>query len=873
MARRSTELLHSWVLVAKNLCQTVAGLIHYGQMPEWLAAVARHEPALTADELADGAAQMIAYRALAARLCSHTSKGHPSALQTTCPRLNAWLMLGRDASVPGFCFAAKPMAGEQTDRLYLYERFLAAYHSQKRRQRGVFYTPVELADFIVRGIDEILQRQFGLRDGLADTSTWGDMAARHPAVVIPQGIDRQAPFVRILDPAVGTGAFLIAAVRHIHRRLEEKWRKEGRSPVEIRGLWNEYVPEDLLGRLFGLELMPVPAAVALEELADELAATGYEFTGKETVHLALGNSLEEPVPGRPAVDWPMTVVLGNPPYRGLSATKNAWIEGLLRQPLRRGEVPGYYEVDGQPLAERKVWLQDDYVKFLRYGQSRIEQSGCGVMGYVTNHSFLDNPTFRGLRRSLMRTFSEMRLVDLQGSAKRGPRTGGDENIFEIAQGVAVGLFSRPPDARGEQVYHGQIWGSRETKLAALAGDACQLGAAAISPVAPFYFFVPSAPPAPPEYEAAWPLPRAMPQYVSGAVTARDAIVFGWNPEELLARIGQFRDPALSDDDLRNRYFVGKGSPRYPPGDSRGWKLPVARRQLAERADWERFVTPCLYRPFDIRPLYYAPFMVDWPRTDLMQHLVAGDNLALVTARQQSQQGCTWRLVTVSRQVTESCAISNKTREINYVFPLHVAADSNFAADFVDEIAARIGLNYLPARCGNLQSDFGPVDLFHYCFGLLCDPAYRLRYAAYLQRDFPRIVLPEGRDEFARRVLEGADLAAFHLLDERYPAASWNGGGVGNPFACAEVSWEGSGDWTIGAGFPRYAPGLVAIHDARGCRGVSQRAWECWIGSYQPAKKWLKDRRGRALTLAEAEHYRRMVIALDAIARMTEGEMA
>ena len=301
--------------------------------------------------------------------------------------------------------------------VHFYETFLAAYNPQERERRGVYYTPEPVVSYIVRSVDHLLKEKFHRPTGLADTNTM------------------------ILDPATGTGTFLYFVIREIYEALENQ-----------RGTWDTYVRNHLLPRVFGFELLMAPYTVAHMKLGIELREMGYTFRDEGRLGVYLTNTLEETARASEAMfsqfiaeeadaatavkrDRPIMVVLGNPPYSGHSANKGKWIDGLVRD---------YYFVDGQPLGERNPkWLQDDYVKFIRFGEWRINQTGEGVLAFVTNHGYLDNPTFRGMRQQLMQTFTDIYIIDLHGSARKketAPDNSADENVFDIMQGIAIGIF-------------------------------------------------------------------------------------------------------------------------------------------------------------------------------------------------------------------------------------------------------------------------------------------------------------------------------------------------------------------------------------------------------------------------------------------------
>ncbi|HRE94597.1 MAG TPA: hypothetical protein PL050_10185 [Fimbriimonadaceae bacterium] len=357
--------------------------------------------------------------------------------------------------------------------IHFYEDYLKAYNKNLKIKRGVFYTPQPVVSYIVRSVNELLQTEFGVEDGLASTVTWGDIAAKNPDINTPEGTNSDDPFVVILDPATGTATFLIEVIDVIHKHLKAKWKaspdscwamlRDAKPPQEgakqaFDEFWNAYVPDHLLRRLYGYELMMAPYAIAHMKVGLKLTETGYRYRSNQRVRIYLTNALEpaSEIQARLALDWEalahealavravketqrFTVVIGNPPYSGHSANSSKDAKG--KRNFIGKLVHDYYFVDGKPLGEKNPkWLQDDYVKFLRFGQYLIEQAGVGALGMITNHSYLDNPTFRGMRRSLMQSFDELRFLDLHGNSKRkevAPDGSRDENVFDIQQGVAI----------------------------------------------------------------------------------------------------------------------------------------------------------------------------------------------------------------------------------------------------------------------------------------------------------------------------------------------------------------------------------------------------------------------------------------------------
>ena len=426
--------------------------------------------------------------------------------------------------------------------IHFYELFLKEYDAEKRTQRGVFYTPRPVVSYIVRSVHALLRSEFGLTDGLADTATWGEMAERREGLRIPDDIAPAQGFVQILDPATGTGTFLVEAIALIHKTLVAKWQAQGHGETKRDALWNAYVPKHLLPRLHGYELLMAPYAIAHLKIGLKLYETGYRFGSHERARVYLTNALESAqdvsqgafdfvIPAladeAQAVneikrDARFTVIIGNPPYSGHSANKGAWIRELLRGSAGTQRAENYFAVDGGSLNERNPkWLNNDYVKFIRLAHWQIECTGRGVIGFITSNSYLDSPTFRGMRESLTATFPRAHLLDLHGNSNkkdRAPDGGKDENVFDIKEGVAIGLFMCHHSGTGSRpVYnHADVWGVREQAGGAgkydrlVASDVASTEWQALSPKPPLRLFVPSDDALHEEYEAGWRLPDVFP---------------------------------------------------------------------------------------------------------------------------------------------------------------------------------------------------------------------------------------------------------------------------------------------------------------------------------------------------------------------------
>ena len=779
--------------------------------------------------------------------------------------------------------------------IHFYEHFLAGYNKKQKVSRGVFYTPRPVVSYIVRSVDELLRTEFGLADGLADTTTWGEMAKLHEDLKIPEGTSPTQAFVQILDPATGTGTFLVEVIDLIHNTMAAKWKSQGHGEKKSQTLWNEYVPKHLLPRLHGYEVLMAPYAIAHLKIGLKLFETGYGFESDERARVYLTNALEPAEDEQLMLDFlpalaheakavneikrkqRFTVVMGNPPYSGLSSNMGPWIDGLLKGRLPDGTATeSYYHVDGEPLGERKVWLQDDYVKFIRLSQWLLDGTGVGVHGYISNHGYLDNPTFRGMRWSLMQSFRRIRVLDLHGNLKKkeaAPGGGRDVNVFDIQQGVAIGLFTKAA-AASRCVCHADLWGKQEQKYCWLwEHGSADTEWVQLEPAPSFYLFEPFDDAATGAYYG-WPaINEVMDVNVTGIVTARDGFVIDLEPSALLDRIETFLDNRLSDNEVKKRLGLK---------ENYAWRVAAARRELraaTKRKRLEDFVTKILYRPFDERFIFWHPSVVWRPRTEAMPHLLAGENVALMTCRQAIGNG--WKHLLTTQLIADDSMVSNRTRERGYLFPVYLyprvgRADTslfsrwakgkdgrtpNLDSGFVEQIATAAELRFVSDGRGDLRKTFGPEDVLAWIYAVFHSPGYREHYEAQLKLDFPRVPLPGGVDLFRKLAEAGHDLLALHLLESPKlgkPITTYTG--PRNP-EVGRVGWSDGTVW-LDAGKTNAREGHRATKPSTiGFQGVPEEVWDFQIGGYQVCHKWLKDRKGRTLSDEDIAHYQKIVVAL------------
>jgi predicted helicase len=582
-------------------------------------------------------------------------------------------------------------------------------------------------------------------------------------------------------------------------------------------------------------------------------------------------------------DAPVMVVLGNPPYSGHSANTGKWIANLLRgRDTQTGaQVSNYFEVDDLPLGEKNPkWLNDDYVKFIRFAQWRIEQTGHGVLAFITNNGYLDNPTFRGMRQSLMQTFDDIYIVDLHGNSKkkeRAPDGSKDENVFDIQQGVAIGIFIKRGNAEKAlaTVHHAHLWGAREVYEKDAQGSKELAGGKyhwlwnhdlkttewkKLEPQAPFYLFVPQDMKLNAEYQQGWKVTKLMPVNSVGIVTSRDNFVFDFEENSLRKRMTDFLSLEYSDNEVRSIHLTSKD------------KLSVASaRKLLRGSVWQEDIIPCLYRPFDIRPLLYNKAILERSRLNVMSHMLAGNNVGLITSR--LTKGEIFKHTQVTRNIIEVICMSPKTSNNGFLFPLYLypteskktlfdvdePSDApggrrpNLAPEFVTDFAARLKMAFVADGKGDRVKTFGPEDVFNYIYALLHSPTYRSRYSEFLKGDFPRLPLTSDPELFRALCDLGAQLVALHLMETSAPAIT-EFPATGNDTVEVVRYTEQSDDGE---------PARVWINDKQYFEGVPPEVWHFQVGGYQVANKWLKDRKGRKLTYDEKEHYRQVVAALAA----------
>lgn len=686
--------------------------------------------------------------------------------------------------------------------IHFYEDFLKAYNPSLRKLKGVWYTPQPVVQFIVRAVDEILQRDFELSEGLADYSKFvhevvneqyekGEkkFKGKSSSPTIKQEMHR----VQILDPATGTGTFLAEVVNQIFDKFNG-----------MQGMWQGYVNDHLLPRLHGFELLMASYAVAHLKLDMLLQQTGFNHAeNSRRLKIYLTNSLEEVHPdtgtlwaqwlsdeasaaNRIKRDCPVMVMIGNPPYSGESQNKGEWIMRLLEDYKKE---PG----GKMRLNERNPkWINDDYVKFIRLAQNYVERNKCGIIGFINPHGFLDNPTFRGMRWNLLSTFDKIYTINLHGNYKKKevcPDGSPDENVFDIQQGVSINLFIKTGEKKASElgkVYYYDLYGKREEKYDFLTNTPfSEVKYQELQPVAPMYFFVPKNFGLMDEYEKGVSISSLFSLGSMGITTGHD--------KEMVS-LQSFKS------DYNFQYS---------------------------------------YRPFDIRWINYDVKQITRARANVMNNLKK-PNIALCLIKVNSSSDGLFKVL-MSAGLTDKTILSSKDNA--NVFPLYL-----YTKEFGEE---KKNPNLKKEEWQKFNDAVGkettPEEILAYIYAVLHSLSYRERYKEFLKVDFPRIPLPKTAKEFNRLTAIGQQLIDLHLMNN---AQSWK----------CTTTFPEVGSQQVD--FQKWKDGQVWINDKQYFGNVPESVWEFYIGGYQPAQKWLKDRKGHILSFDEIKHYLHIIHVLE-----------
>lgn len=695
--------------------------------------------------------------------------------------------------------------------IHFYENFLSEYDPKLRKARGVWYTPAPVVNFIVRAVDEILKTEFDLPQGLADTSKTSikintQNEDKRSATGYKQ-IEQEIHKVQILDPATGTGTFLAEVIKHIHKKFQGQ-----------QGIWSNYVETHLLPRLNGFELLMASYAMAHLQLDLLLNETGFKPTSNQRFRVYLTNSLEEhhQDTGTLFANWlsseaneanhikrdtPVMCIIGNPPYSGESANKGEWIMKLMDDYKKE---PGGKE----KLKERNPkWINDDYVKFLRYGQHFIEKNGSGVLAFINPHGFLDNPTFRGMRWNLLKTYDKIYTIDLHGNSKKKETTpdgSADINVFDIMQGVSINIFLKTGKKKANElgkVFHYDLYGKREMKYDFLFDNSLKnISWNDLELTAPNYYFVNKDFDEQRNYEKGVSVNDLFQKQSMGITSGNDTEYI---------------------DFTKNRLVSNYGSDNVKQID---------------------------YRVFDIRFINYDASKLARARFDFMQNLFP-ENYAISFVRRSRND--IFVLPYITKNIVDKCITS--TLDNANIFPLYLYSENfgkeertlNLNEKIVADIEKSLGLQFVVEKEQN-ENTFAPIDILDYIYAVLHSPTYREKYKEFLKIDFPRVPYPKDQETFWQLVKLGSEIRQIHLLESSI---------VENYI----TQYPEDGNNVVEK--PIYKNGNVYINETQYFANIPEVAWNFYIGGYQPAQKWLKDRKDRTLEFDDILHYQKIIVAL------------
>ncbi len=735
--------------------------------------------------------------------------------------------------------------GREDPVIHFYEEFLTAYDKEQKVQRGVYYTPQPVVNFIVRAVDYIIKSEFGMEDGMASTETKivkykRDSLRKKDGLFRTQVEDKkEVPAIQILDPSTGTGTFLRQTILQVYEDFKIKNKRL--NDDELNKAWNDYVPKHLLPRLNGFELMMAPYAVAHMKLAMVLKDTSYSFASNERLNVYLTNTLEEPgnSDGQMSLfDDPIAgesiaanavkknnginIVIGNPPYSSSSSNRGEWILNLISD-YKRG------------LNEKKVNLDDDYIKFIRFGQFIVNKAGKGILAYITNNSFLDGITHREMRHQLMQVFNDIYIINLHGNSKRSEvaKDGSkDENVFDIQQGVSIiiGVIA-PNKNKVEKVCYYDLYGTRDYKYKYLQEyDLPNINFELFSPAQPNYFFIPKNFSNQETYEKGFAIDELMPLGSSGIQTKNDKLAIQYKKGMVESIKQDFLNE--SKDALVMKYALK---------DSAGWKIDKAIKDIkVSHSSVERI----LYRPYDWRYVLYtnnSSGFLGRPREKVSRHFVGHDNYGLLVRRNTPPVDFSHVFICDSLISEGVLGIDPNGRE--YVFPLYIYPEEgslfgrqvNFDEKIVDIISTNIGVHSVE-----------PFDVLGYVYAVLHSKRYRNEFSEFLKINYPRIPYPHDKEYFYKLSKLGKQLIDIHLL--RIEENNSN------------VSLIGEGDRRVDN--PKYKNGCVFINSSQFFQPIPESYWNKTVGGYAPLQKWLKLRKGECLDDEDVSDYIKIVYSLE-----------
>jgi len=769
-------------------------------------------------------------------------------------------------------FRQKKHTKKTTDYIiHFYEEFLYHYNPKKKLESCVFYTPDVVVSYIIRSIHVLLQLKFGCKDGIIDESC--------------TKVNNKFPFeIKFLDPAAGTGTFIAHIIDESHRLFEEKHNSLDKESIQQK--WNEYVHHNLLKRIFGFELLLTPFIISHLKLKMKLQETGYVMQDNDQLGVFLTNTLvgiqgldafldlkdnfsgslngQTSFANKIKFDYPIPIILGNPPYSGHSGTESEWMNDLLHG-KNVDETPqfNYFEVDGQALDEKNPkWLNDDYVKFIRFAQWRIEKTGYGIVAFITNHGFLSNPTFRGMRQQLMKSFNEIYILDLHGnirSKEKSPDGVKDENIFDIQQGVCITIFIKNPRKNDKtHIHRSDLWGSRDEKFVFLKeNDISTIEWKKVESFSPWYMYYPLHMEQWDKYKLGWSIPDIFSSYSVGIMTGLDNLTIKDTPQEVQKVVEDFI--WLSKSNFMMKYDL--------PKERRQWSYSKAKKDLLASGlssstdkiqiskKIKKMIVPILYRPFDTRFTFFtgrSRGFHERPRGTIMNHILKGKNLGLIVSR--NSKPSTWRDVLITENIIELGVIATRPGNNAPLFPLYLFEETdlgiqrtiNFTQDFRKFIQEM-------QKMYKSDKEIKPEKLLYYMYAILHSINYRENFEEFLKIDYPRIPFTNNKGLFDDLVKIGKRLINLHLMAPNF---------IEGEFKENQIQITRLNNSPIVKRIQYLNDDCLYINNDTFFKGISKNVFEFRIGSYKVCQKWFKRHRGEVLKERGIQEFMKVATIID-----------
>ncbi|QQW78323.1 type ISP restriction/modification enzyme [Helicobacter pylori] len=759
----------------------------------------------------------------------------------------------------------KDLNDDKDPYLHFYETFLSAYDPKLREKKGVYYTPDSVVKFIINALDSLLKTHF-----------------KDAPLGLKSALDNEN--IKLLDFATGTGTFLLEAFR---KALEVRKTSDGGTSTK------EDKYQNLLKQFYGFEYLIAPYAIAHLNLSQ---AFKEEFKKplkeNDALKIILTNTLIQPSEiiayrGLQPIfekelksaqeikkDENILIITGNPPYSGASSNESLFewevkatygiepefqtieieknikltdkIQTLLKNVQKQKEgsskdalkalksLHSKYKLQNE---KNPKWLLDDYVKFMRFAQNKIESLGHGLFGFISNNAFLDNPTFRGLRRSLLECYDELYILNLHGNARKKeetPQGAKDENVFNIMQGVSINLFVKKAQTTKQKIHYYDVYGERAEKYAFLAQhDLNSINWFELAPRAPFYLLIPQETPLLEEYEQGFSVQDMFQVGGTGICSKKDHVVFHKDKESLLKLLKDFS--TLEPSELRRKYDIE---------DAEGWKLGRAIENVKKNShELEKYIVLCQYRPFDYRWTYYTDKSCGFlarPVYQVFKHMLppppptnpktpnqTRKNVALNTPRQLKNSDKSWTQCFISSNINDQ-GLSSGGNGAGVNYPLYQFRDPNYTENFTPEFRSFIDKHY--------SHHFEPLEVLGYIYALLYSPNYRKRYEEFLKADYPKILFTKDKDLFRVLSLLGIELIGLHVLNKESLNYSFD---KLKDATIGESCYKEAHDRNIKKPAYNESEQRLYINHSAYFRGVSEEIYHYMIGGYGVLDKYLK----------------------------------